>query len=258
AETCSHAGMGTSFSVAQAIYQAINDSVDIINMSFGMYSNDPTISQAVADAYQQGIAMVASAGNDSTDSPAYPAALSEVLAVSAIDSAEYVAGFSNFGSHVDISGPGVDVYSALAGEYEWGTWSGTSFSAATASGISALSLDADTLLTVSGLYERLRQTARTDLTWGTVTPPDQYYGYGVVDAWAAVTYQGGGSASSAAVTVTDVTFIVAYLFNGGPAPYPLEAGNIDGIVGPGGPVDVADLAYLITYLFKSEATPVIE
>jgi len=56
--------------------------------------------------------------------------------------------------------------------------------------------------------------------------------------------------------VADLTYLVAYLFKGGPAPPVIAAANVDGIVGPGGPVDVADLTYLVAYLFKGGPAPV--
>jgi len=57
------------------------------------------------------------------------------------------------------------------------------------------------------------------------------------------------------IDVADLTYLVAYLFKNGPAPPCLEEGNVDGIVGVGGPIDVADLTYLVAYLFKSGPAP---
>ncbi|HWR82567.1 MAG TPA: FG-GAP-like repeat-containing protein [Candidatus Deferrimicrobium sp.] len=58
------------------------------------------------------------------------------------------------------------------------------------------------------------------------------------------------------VDVADLTYLVAYLFQGGAAPPILAAANVDGINGPGGPVDVADLTYLVAYLFQGGQAPV--
>ncbi len=57
------------------------------------------------------------------------------------------------------------------------------------------------------------------------------------------------------VDVADLTYLVAYLFLGGPAPPCLDEGNVDGITGAGGPVDVADLTYLVAYLFLGGPPP---
>jgi len=57
------------------------------------------------------------------------------------------------------------------------------------------------------------------------------------------------------IDVADLTYLVAYLFQGGPTPPCPEEGNADGIVGPGGPIDVADLTYLVAYLFQAGPAP---
>jgi hypothetical protein len=66
-----------------------------------------------------------------------------------------------------------------------------------------------------------------------------------------------GDCAFGCVNVADLTYLVAYLFLGGPEPIPeLCVGNVDGIVGPVGPVDVADLTYLVAYLFQGGPGPV--
>jgi len=57
------------------------------------------------------------------------------------------------------------------------------------------------------------------------------------------------------IDVADLTYLVAYLFQGGPTPPCLEEGNADGIVGIGGPIDVADLTFLVAFLFQGGSTP---
>ncbi len=58
--------------------------------------------------------------------------------------------------------------------------------------------------------------------------------------------------------VADLTYLVDYFFNGGAAPPIMEAANVDGIVGPGGPADVGDIVYLVEYLFHGGPAPVCE
>jgi len=57
------------------------------------------------------------------------------------------------------------------------------------------------------------------------------------------------------IDVADLTYLVAYLFQSGPTPPCPQQGNVDGIVGAGGPIDVADLTFLVAYLFQSGAEP---
>jgi hypothetical protein len=57
------------------------------------------------------------------------------------------------------------------------------------------------------------------------------------------------------VDVADLTYLVAFLFQAGAAPPCVDEGNVDGITGPGGPFDVADLTYLVAYLFQGGGTP---
>ncbi len=57
------------------------------------------------------------------------------------------------------------------------------------------------------------------------------------------------------VGVADLTYLVNFLFKGGPAPPCLEEGNIDAIISVTDPIDVSDLTYLINYLFKAGPPP---
>lgn len=241
-------GLGNSFNISKAIYQAAEGNVDIINMSFGLYQEDPLVAMAVDDAHEQGIAMIASVGNDSTSQQLFPAACTEVMAVSAIDTLELIAGFSNYGDYVDVCAPGVNVYSSLAGECEWGTWSGTSFSTPLVSGICALVLEQAPTLTAGEIYETIRLSARTELNWGTVIPPDQYYGYGCIDAFRALTaWTCGDANNSQRVNIADLTYLVQYLFRGGPPPPIMEAADVNG----DSRINVADLNHFVSYLFAS-------
>ena len=102
-------GNGTTTSAAAGIICAINDGVDIINMSFGFYENSPILELAVKKAHKAGILIVGAAGNNATSNPFYPADYAEVLKISAINEKGNIANFSNYGN-VDFAAPGVDIY----------------------------------------------------------------------------------------------------------------------------------------------------
>ncbi len=57
------------------------------------------------------------------------------------------------------------------------------------------------------------------------------------------------------IDVADLTYMVAYLFQAGPAPPCLDEANVDGVIGPGSPLDVLDLTYLVAYLFLAGPEP---
>lgn len=118
----------------------VQNDLDIINMSFGMKTYNPTLEQAVLNAYYRGKVIVASSGNDGRKKTIdYPARFSQVVSVGAITRTGKIAPFSNRGIQIDIYAPGERVYSAwLGGKYN--ELSGTSMATAHVSGVIALML----------------------------------------------------------------------------------------------------------------------
>ncbi|MEW5995478.1 MAG: hypothetical protein AB1744_13935, partial [Candidatus Zixiibacteriota bacterium] len=105
----------------------------------------------------------------------------------------------------------------------------------------------------------LRHSAVTDLDWGPLPDtPHMEYGYGRVDAFRAILSISRGNIDNyigpgGDIDVGDVTFLVAYLFQGGSEPFP------DPLLGDcdcDASVVVADLTYLLAYLFKGGPHPV--
>ncbi|RJQ33508.1 MAG: hypothetical protein C4562_00105 [Actinobacteria bacterium] len=98
---------------AAAIYYAVDNGAKVINMSFGGYNMSNAEKQAVQDAYNAGVVLVASSGNDATSNKSYPASFSQVISVAATDFNDRIAAFSNLGNTIDICAPGVDIYSTV-------------------------------------------------------------------------------------------------------------------------------------------------
>lgn len=116
------------FTLAKAIDFAITHSAQVINMSFGLDSPSDSILTEIQTAQAAGITVVASAGNANTPVAQYPAAYSGVLAIASVDNSDLKARFSNFGSYVTASAPGLNVITSFPGGY-YAVVSGTSFSA---------------------------------------------------------------------------------------------------------------------------------
>lgn len=248
-------GQSNSFDITKAIQLAINDSfgVDVINMSFGMYTSNPAIEDAINIANNQNIAIVAAPGNDNTLTTSYPAAYPGVIAVSAIDNFDIRADFSNYGEYIDVCAPGVDVYSSLAGEYEWGTWSGTSFSAPMATGICALMKELKPDLTSIEIEENIRLAADKELQWGIVAPPDSEYGSGRINAFKTVLFLKKGDAdNNGDMNILDIVYLINFIYKGGPSPIPLsDLGDFD----CSGYIDILDIVAIINYLYKNKLQP---
>ena len=125
--------------------------------------------------------VVAIAGNDGTSQVSYPAKYDFVTAVSAINDSDQLAEFSNYGSEIVLTGPGEMITSLIPGGF-LATKSGTSFAAPFVSGTLALILSANQHMTGAQAIALLKESA-TNLG---AAGHDNYFGYGLVNADAAV------------------------------------------------------------------------
>ena len=105
-KVCDAAGNCSDFAIEQAIAQSIASGARVINMSLGGPDISQSLTDAVQDAWEAGIVIVAGAGNDGNTNRFYPAALPNVVSVGAFDEDHRRATFSNYGDWVDISAPG--------------------------------------------------------------------------------------------------------------------------------------------------------
>ncbi|MCR5609739.1 MAG: S8 family peptidase, partial [Lachnospiraceae bacterium] len=92
--------------IIEAIYWAIEKKVNIISLSFGTPNYSQALENAVKEAYDNGILIIAAAGNEGEDGVQYPAAFKEVLAVGSVDSDANISDFSSTGEEVEIVAPG--------------------------------------------------------------------------------------------------------------------------------------------------------
>ena len=82
-------------------------------MSFGTLTDAKVLRDAIDYARAGNVVLVASAGNNNTSAPQYPAAYSGVIAVAATDLLDRKASFSNYGSSVFVDAPGTHIISAM-------------------------------------------------------------------------------------------------------------------------------------------------
>ncbi len=173
-------GDGYISDIIQGIQWCADNGIEIASMSFGAEQYSQSLEDACDQAYSAGVFLVAAAGNGGP--VYYPAAYDSVVAVSAINMDNSFADFSSSGPEVELSAPGIDVYSTYSTN-GYATGSGTSFACPHVAGIAALVYAASELGLTSpyDIRIRLRNTS-TDL--GTIGK-DDYYGYGLVNAAAA-------------------------------------------------------------------------
>ncbi len=157
--------------VVDAIYWAIDNKVNIINISFGTMTDSEALHQAIKDAYDQGILIIAAAGNHGEVE--YPAAYEEVIAVGSVDTNGDRNDGSAIGEELELVAPGEQILSTGSfGGVSVGD--GTSLAAPHVTGIASILWQKD--LSCSSDF------IRTLLA----TSANQYgereeYGYGLVD-----------------------------------------------------------------------------
>jgi len=144
--------------VSAAIRYAVAHGAKIINMSFGWPETYPGIREAIDYARAQDVLLVASAHNKSEDGYNYPAVYQDILAVAATDPADKRAGFSNYGSWVDISAPGQAIVSTFPGGKTLAV-NGTSQASPIVAGVAALVKSAHPDWTAEQIRTQLLATA---------------------------------------------------------------------------------------------------
>jgi len=183
------AGSGYLSDVIEGIQWAIDNGMQVINMSLGTTSDVPSFHDAVIAAKNAGIVVVAAAGN-SGSSVNYPAAYPETIAVSATDQNNQIASWSSRGPEVDLAAPGVSIYSTYKGT-GYATLSGTSMAAPHVTGAAALVLNTPVGnydINGNGKWDPDEvQKKLQDRTIDLGDPGfDNLYGYGLVNAYNAV------------------------------------------------------------------------
>lgn len=165
--------------VAQGIYWAADNGARVANISFNGVSGSSTIQAAAQYMRNKGGVVVVAAGNSGALENI--AANDALLTVAATDQNDARAGFSSYGGYIDLSAPGVSIYTTTRGG-GYANASGTSFASPVVAATAALMLSANSKLSPADV-DRFLTGKSVDLG---VSGYDQYYGFGRVNAAAAV------------------------------------------------------------------------
>lgn len=165
--------------VAQGIYWAADNGAKVVNISYNGVSGSSTVQSAAQYLRGKGGVVIVAAGN--SGGLENIAANDSLLTVAATDQNDVRASFSSYGAYVDLSAPGVSLYTTTVGG-GFANASGTSFSSPVVAATAALMLSANAKLAPADVDRILKATARDLGTAGY----DQYYGSGRVNAASAV------------------------------------------------------------------------
>lgn len=186
---------------SSGLQYAADNGANVISMSMGGSASNTTLKAAIDYAYGLNCVICVSMGNDNSNTIYYPAAYSNVIAVGAVDTDDtrcvppdwqtfgMPTGGSNYGSHIDVVAPGNWIYSTVWNNiYQY--WAGTSMAAPYVSGLAALLFAQEPTLTNAEIYHIITSTAEDQVGTTTEDTPgwDQYYGYGRINAYQALTY----------------------------------------------------------------------
>ncbi|MEE8349890.1 MAG: S8 family serine peptidase [Acidobacteriota bacterium] len=177
-------GWATTSTIAAGLVWAADNGADVANISYGVSGSSAVKSAAEYMRSLNGVVVV-SAGNGGAYQATLPS--SAMISVSATGSTDTITSWSTYGEFVDVSAPGVGIWTTSNGG-GYSAPSGTSFSSPITAAVVALMMAANPSLSSSQLEDLLVQTADDLGTEGF----DIFYGYGRVNAAAAVELAAGG------------------------------------------------------------------
>jgi subtilisin family serine protease len=165
-------------SMINGIVYAADKGARVANISFQIF-NGAALSDAARYMNDRGGWVVAAAGNtgkleDYADNP-------YIISVGATSSSGTITSFSSYGPYVDFAAPGSSIYTTRVGS-TYGYASGTSFASPIVSGVVALVVSNNPSMNSQQIYDALKNSAVDKGTTGR----DNYYGWGVVDAYGAL------------------------------------------------------------------------
>jgi subtilisin family serine protease len=208
---------GTFAQVLAGMEWAVDNDVDVINMSLGAPGYSAAYIEPVQNAHENGTLLVTSAGNSSEGSSGSPGNVYDSFSIGASNINRGIAGFSS-GELVNknefsafwlteewpltyyvpnVSAPGVSVISSVPGD-SYAPFSGTSMASPHTAGSAALMLSVNPDLTLEEIQKYLSMTALHGD--GPDAGPGPRYGDGIIDVLAATTAADDGNIIGGTVT----------------------------------------------------------
>lgn len=181
-------GSGTTADIAKGVEWAIQNKIDILNLSISISVNDRPLDLMLQEAYKKGIVIVAAAGNEGgagvANTVTYPGKYSSVISVGAVNADNTKEFNSSTGPEMELSAPGYRIYSTFPKELDnedyvvdgYFELTGTSMAAPHVTGVLALYKEQHPGLSNVKLREILQKTAKDLGTAGR----DETFGFGLV------------------------------------------------------------------------------
>lgn len=184
-------GSGSSSAIAKGIDWAATHGAKVINMSLGQRVSSRTLEVAVNNAWNQGVVIVAAAGNEGTQAQVYPGAYPNVIAVAATDNKDAKASFSTYGKWVDVAAPGVSVYSTFpnhpfALESQYGSSEGYDILSGTSMASPVVAATAALVWSTAAGTSNTSVRAKVESTADPISGTGTYWAHGRVNACKAV------------------------------------------------------------------------
>ena len=196
-------GPGYTSDIAAAIYYAVDNGANVINMSLGGSDYDPALKAATDYAYNHNVVVVAAAGNcgtgteqGCTELPAgsmgYPALNNHVISVGATTASDERASFSSYGPDLDVAAPG-------SGTINSTTWTAGNATSLYTSSLYGTSFASPQVASLASLIKSVRPNSSVDditaLILATTTKPSAMksalytneFGHGIINASSALT-----------------------------------------------------------------------
>lgn len=162
--------------IVRGIDMAIEDKVDVINLSFGSYNYSAEEDMAIRRAIENNIVVVASFGSRGDHRGMYPSVLNGVISVGAVDSVNDLLPTSNYGDSLSVVAPGYNLICGV-GNGNYRVLSGSSFSTPIVTSLAAIIKSKNKNLKPDEVKGLIEANCKDIGTPG----KDQYYGSGLVD-----------------------------------------------------------------------------